>query len=103
MFIFIGVNLVSRVSKFLENELDRVSTYLSMAQANLLVTQELTENRCEKITNNLDFIDEKIIDYLNNFELSKLSSRIEDAREIIDNFKKFTLELEDKNVYIENK
>lgn len=86
---------MSRVSKFLENELDRVNSYLSMAQANLLVTMELCENRCEKISSGLDSKDEKIIDYLNNFELSKLSSRIEDAREIIDNFKKFSLENEE--------
>lgn len=86
---------MSRVSKFLENELDRVNSYLSMAQANLLVTMELSENRCEKISSGLDSKDEKIIDYLNNFELSKLSSRIEDAREIIDNFKKFSLENEE--------
>lgn len=87
---------MSRVSKFLENELDRVNGYLSMAQANLLVAMELCENRCNKITPNLDLKDEKIIDYLNNFELSKLSSRIEDAREIIDNFKKFSLENEEE-------
>ena len=92
---------MSKVSKFLENELDRVNNYLSMAQANLLVTMELCENRCEKITQNLDFKDEKIINYLNNFELSKLSSRIEDAREIIEDFKKFSLEKEDEFIVLE--
>ncbi len=88
---------MSRVSKFLENELDRVSNYLSMAQANLFVTMELAENRCNNITETIDSNDEKAIDYLNNFELTKLSSRIEDAKEIINNFKKFTLMLEDDN------
>ena len=58
---------MSRVAKFLENELDRVNTYLSMAQANLLVTMELCENRCNKITSSLDLKDEKIIEYLNNW------------------------------------
>ena len=93
---------MSRIAKFLENELNRVSSYLGMAQANLIVTQELTENRCKNITPKLDTADEKIIDYLNNFELSKLASRIEDAREIIDNFKKFYLELDDENIFVEN-
>ena len=92
---------MSRVSKFLENELDRVNNYLSMAYANLLVTMELCENRCDKITSSLDVADEKNIDYLNNFELSKLASRIEDARDIIDKFKKFSLENEEETISIE--
>ena len=90
-----------RVAKFLENELDRVNNYLCMAQANLFVTMELCENRCDKITSELDFKDEEIINYLNNFELSKLCSRIEDAREVIENFKKFTIEQEQEIVIID--
>ena len=91
---------MSRVSKFLEDELDRVNNYLSMAYANLLVTMELCENRCEKITSELDLKDEKNINYLNNFELSKLASRIEEARDIIDDFKKFSFDNEDEIVVI---
>ena len=52
---------MSKISKFLENELDRVNDYLGMAKANLIVATELCQDKCEKITNKLTEEDFKIV------------------------------------------
>ena len=85
---------MSRVSKFLENELDRISDYLAMAQAKLEVPAELCETNCERITPVLTEKDEKVIGYLTK-ELSLLEAKINDAKDIIDRFKDYYFELED--------
>lgn len=84
---------MSRVTKFMENELDRVNEYLSMAKANLLITSELCEDRCKRITSDLTIDEEKVIDYLNK-ELSKLDAKINDAKDLISKFKDFYFDLE---------
>ena len=52
---------MSKITKFIENELDRVNEYLSMAKANLVVVTELCHDKCCKITKNLTEEDLKII------------------------------------------
>lgn len=84
---------MSRVSKFMENELDRVNEYLSMAKASLLVTSELCEDNCKMITSTLNPTDEKVVNYL-NAELSKLDAKIMDAKSLITKFKSFYFELD---------
>lgn len=93
---------MSRVSKFLENELDKVNEYLSMAKARLVVTSELCEDRCKKITDQLSEKDEKVIDYLDD-EISRLEIKIHDAGEIIEKFKDFYFNLEGKEEFIHKK
>ena len=56
---------MSKIGRFLENELDRVNDYLGMAKANLVVASELCQDKCRKITRNLSENDIKIIKYLN--------------------------------------
>ena len=79
---------MAHISKFMENELDRVSQYLSMAKANLIVTSEMCRDRCKTITPNLSDIDIEVVNYLDP-ELEKINSKISDACEIICEFKKF--------------
>ena len=55
---------MGRIAKFMENELDRVNEYLSMALSNLIVVNELCEDRCKKITAELSNVDENVINYL---------------------------------------
>ena len=84
---------MGRIAKFMENELDRVNDYLSMAHSNLIVISELCEDRCKKITPNLSHIDEHVVKYLEN-KLSLLDAKITTAKEIIDDFKDFFYESE---------
>lgn len=84
---------MSRVAKFLENELDRVNDYLAMAKANLVVATELCDDRCKKIAPCLSSTDEMVIDYLER-ELSILDAKINNAREIIYKFKDYFFEIE---------
>lgn len=92
---------MSRISGFLQNELDRVNGYLKMAHANLITITELCEDNCHAIADKLDVDDEKVLDYLNNFELIKIHNRLEDAEEIIEKFKKFSLELENARICVD--
>ena len=84
---------MSKISKFLENELDRVNDYLGMAKANLIVATELCQDKCEKITNKLTEEDFKINEYLND-ELPKLETKICAAKNLIKDFKNYTYDLE---------
>ena len=79
---------MGHIAKFMENELDRVNEYLSMARSNLIVVNELCENRCKKITPKLSNTDENVIDYLEE-KLAILDAKIVNAKEIINDFKKF--------------
>lgn len=79
---------MSKIAKFMENELDRVNEYLSMAKASLVVTSDLCDDRCKKLTSNLDRDDERFIDYLNG-ELSILDAKINDAKDLISKCKNF--------------
>ena len=89
---------MTNISKFLENELDRVNTILAQAQGNLIIPMEMCENRCSDVTPVLSEIDEKVIDFLNE-ELFKINSKIIRAQELILGFKKYyyNLQLNDKN------
>lgn len=87
---------MAQISKFMENELDRVGQYLSMAKANLVVTSEMCRDRCKSITPELNDIDEKVVNYLDT-ELEKIDSKISDACEIIGEFKQFYLKTLEKN------
>ena len=77
-----------RISKFIENELDRVNEYLSMAKANLITTKELCENYCVTIVPELNTTDEKVVNYLNK-NLLVLDSKIDSAKEVINEFKRY--------------
>lgn len=79
---------MNNVSKFMENELDRIDNYLSMASSNLVVVSELCENRCENIASSLSEIDFKVFNYLDK-ELSLLDAHILSAKDIISKFKNF--------------
>lgn len=84
---------MTRIAKFLENELDRINNYLSMAEANLTVITELCSNGCNKITPQTDKSDEKVIQYLDD-KLSVLEAKITSSKDIINNFKDFYFNLE---------
>lgn len=88
---------MSNISKFLENELDRVNTILAQAQGNLTIPMEMCEKRCSDFATNLSETDEKVIDFLNE-ELFKINSKIIRAQELIEGFKKYyyNLKLKDK-------
>lgn len=79
---------MGRIAKFMENELDRVNEYLSMALSNLIVVNELCEDRCKKITPELSNIDENVVNYLED-KLAILDAKIVNAKEIINDFKNF--------------
>lgn len=84
---------MSRISKFIERELDMVNEYLGMAKARLAVVTELCENNCEQITNSLDSEETEIINYINN-KLYNLDSKISSAKDGIYQFKDFCFNLE---------
>ena len=84
---------MSRLTKFLENELDRVNTYLGMAKSNLAVVTELCENRLCQLTPSLDKNESLVVDYLND-ELSILSIKLAEAEQIILKFKSYYYNLE---------
>lgn len=86
---------MSGISKFLENELDKINEHLSMVRGNLSVPIELCENKCSLITKELTDTDEKVIDFL-NIELSKINSKIERAQELIQGFKDYYYDLKYK-------
>ena len=72
----------------MENELDRVNEYLSMAKANMETMLELCETRYSSISPNINNIDEKVIDYLNK-DLPKIDAKIEAAKDLIEKFKRY--------------
>lgn len=87
---------MTNISKFLENELDRVNMMLAQAKGNLTVPIEMCEKRCSDIVTNLSETDEKVIDFLNE-ELFKINSKIVRAQELIQGFKNYYYNLELKN------
>ena len=87
---------MTNISKFLENELDRVNTMLAQAQGNLTVPMEMCENRCSDIVTDLSETDEKVIDFLNE-ELFKINSKIVRAQELIQGFKNYYYNLKVEN------
>ena len=84
---------MNNISKFLENELDRINNYLSMASSNLIVVNELCEDRCKKITSVLSDVDIQVFDYLEK-ELSLLDAHILSAKDIITKFKNYYYSIE---------
>ena len=84
---------MNNISKFLENELDRINNYLSMASSNLIVVSELCEDRCEKITPQVSDVDMQVFEYLDR-ELSLLDAHIISAKEIITKFKDYYYNIE---------
>ena len=84
---------MSRLTKFLENELDRINDYLGMAKGNLTVVSELCENRLSQISPALDSNECQVVDYLNK-ELILLSIKISESKQIISNFKNYYHNLE---------
>ena len=87
---------MTNISKFLENELDRVNSILAQAQGNLTIPMEMCEKRCSDFTTNLSDTDEKVIDFLNE-ELFKINSKIIRAQELIQGFKKYYYNLKIKD------
>lgn len=86
---------MSRISKFLENEIDRAGEYLAMAKTILTIPSELCENNCDSISCELDENDKEVIKILND-ELPRIEERINDAKEIISKFKNRTFNLIEK-------
>lgn len=84
---------MGRVTKFIENELDRINEYLSMAKACLEVTSELCEDKCKKIVPVISIEDEQVLTYLSE-ELVLLDTKICDAKNIINKFKDYYFNLE---------
>lgn len=84
---------MSRIAKFLENELDRVNEYLSMAKASLALTTELCEAKCAQITDSLDLEDKKFVGYLND-KIDLLEAKIIEASLLVEQYKKFYFELQ---------
>ena len=84
---------MSRLTKFLENELDRIYDYLGMAKSNLIVISELCENRMGQITPILEKGESDVIDYLNK-ELSILEAKVDESRQIINDFKTYYYNME---------
>lgn len=82
---------MSKIAKFLENELDRVNEYLSMAKSNLQLIQDLCEDKCSRITSDLSDIDKNVIEYLDK-KISLLDAKISNSKEIIYDFKKYYFE-----------
>ena len=87
------VATMSRLTKFLENELDRIYDYLGMAKSNLIVISELCDNRMGQITPILEKGESEVIDYLNK-ELSVLEAKVNESRQIINNFKTYYYNME---------
>lgn len=77
---------MSRVTKFLENELDKVNDFLGMAKASLILPTELCEDNCKNIASNLDETYESIIAKLNEI-LPEIEERVSQAKDIIYSFK----------------
>ena len=84
---------MSRLTKFLENELDRIYDYLGMAKSNLIVISELCDNRMGQITPILEKGESDVIDYLNK-ELSILEAKVDESRQIINDFKTYYYNME---------
>ncbi len=84
---------MSRLTKFLENELDRVYDYLGMAKSNLIVISELCDNRMGQITPVLEKGEGEVVDYLNK-ELSLLEAKVDESRQIINEFKTYYYNME---------
>ena len=84
----------SKISYFLEDELDRVNEYLSMAKANLVTATELCQNRCSNITPVLCKRDEQVINYLNK-DLIKMDEKIDAVKDLIEKFKKFHYQIQE--------
>ena len=82
---------MSKIAKFLENELDRVNEYLSMAKSKLQLIQDLCEDKCSRITSDLSDIDKNVIEYLDK-KISLLDAKISNSKEIIYDFKKYYFE-----------
>ncbi len=71
--------------KFIENELDKINNYLSMAQSTLMIPIEICENEDSTIYNK-NRISADLIKYLNT-QLNILNIRISESKKIIDDFK----------------
>lgn len=78
---------MARIAKFLENELDRISNYLSMAEANINVLTDLCYDKGEKISKP-DREDTEIMSYLES-KLSLIEAKIVSSKEVIADFKDY--------------
>ncbi len=82
---------MSKCSKFLENELDKVHNYLNMAKATLIVPIETCNANGNNISESTDKIDTVIINYLKE-KLPSIELQIEELEKIIKDFKNFYIE-----------
>ena len=82
---------MTKCTKFIENELDRINEYICMAQSALVVPREICSDNEKMFLTDISDTDKEIMDILLP-KLNTLSLRLDETKKIIKDFKNYYFE-----------